>query len=275
MPADGPTVSVVIVTHNSRHEIGDCLQSVLAQTPFPTEIVVADNNSADGTVAAVRTSFPSVRVVELHENAGFARANNTGAAATQGRFLLLLNPDTVVSEHALECLVGALERRPEAAIAGPRLVDADGAPELSFGPAIGPWGELTQKTLLSMYNRRVQAAVRHVERVTMIAGPRDWVSGACLLIRRADWDAVGGLDERFFMYTEDVDLCASVRERGRIVWFEPSAEVRHLRGRSASRNPETARLRRLSHLAYYDKRLPRWSRLLRAYLRVTGRGPHV
>jgi len=222
----------------------------------------------------VHTSFPAVRVVELHENAGFARANNAGAAATRGTFLLLLNPDTVVSEGALERLVGALERRPEAAIAGPRLIDADGAPELSFGPAIGPWGELTQKTLLSMYNRRVQAAVRHVERVTMIAGPRDWVSGACLLIRRADWNNVGGLDERFFMYTEDVDLCASVRERGRLVWFEPSAEVRHLRGRSASRNPETARLRRLSHLAYYDKRLPRWSGLLRAYLRMTGRGPH-
>jgi GT2 family glycosyltransferase len=267
-------VSVVIVTHNSGHEIGECLQSVLAQTAVPIEIVVVDNNSTDSTVAVVHTSFPAVRVVELHENAGFARANNAGAAATRGSFLLLLNPDTVVSERALERLVGALERRPDAAIAGPRLIDADGAPELSFGPAIGPWGELTQKTLLSMYNRRVQVAVRHVERVTMIAGPRDWVSGACLLIRRADWNNVGGLDERFFMYTEDVDLCASVRERGRLVWFEPSAEVRHLRGRSASRNPETARLRRLSHLAYYDKRLPRWSGLLRAYLRMTGRGPH-
>lgn len=273
MAADPATVSVVIVTHNSGREIGDCLRSVLAQAPSPLQIVVVDNGSSDGTVALVRSSFPSVVVVELRENAGFARANNAGAAAAHGKYLLLLNPDTIVGERALERLVGALERRPQAAIAGPRLVDADGAPELSFGPAIGPWGELKQKTVLSLYNRKVQPMVRYVERVTRVAGPRDWVSGACLLIRRDDWTMAGGLDERFYMYTEDVDLCASVRERGRLVWFEPSAEVRHLRGRSAARNPETARLRRLSHLAYYDKRLPGWSGLLRAYLRVTGRGP--
>jgi GT2 family glycosyltransferase len=188
--------------------------------------------------------------------------------------LLLLNPDAVVGDGALERLAAALDEHPDVAIVGPRLVDGNGAAELSFGPELGPWGELTQKTLLSMYNRRMTAAVRYVERVTRTEGHRAWVSGACLLIRRADWDAVGGLDERFLLYTEDVDLCASVRARGRLVWFEPRAEVRHLRGRSASRSPDAARLRRLSHLAYYDKHRPAWAGVLRAYLRFTGRGPH-
>jgi N-acetylglucosaminyl-diphospho-decaprenol L-rhamnosyltransferase len=137
-----------------------------------------------------------------------------------------------------------------------------------------PWGELKQKSLQAMYNRHVPGAVRRVETLTRSEGQRAWVSGACLLVRRSDWEAVGGLDERFFMYTEDVDLCASIRARGRAVVFVPEAEIQHLRGRSAGRNPETERLRRLSHVAFYDKHLPRWAGWLRLYLRLTGRGAH-
>lgn len=275
MPADAPGLAVVIVTCNSREEIGDCLHSVVGHSaPHPAEVVVVDNASSDGTPAYVRSEFPSVRVIDGRENLGFARANNRGAAETSAEFLLLLNPDTVAPPGALQTLVRALADRPDAAIAGPRLIDADGHAELSFGPPITPWGELQQKALLSLYNRRVRQAVGYVERLTRSAGERAWVSGACLLIRRRDWDAVGGFDERFFMYTEDVDLCAAVRARGRRVWFAPEAEVRHLRGRSAARNPETARLRRLSHIAYYEKHLPRWAGLLRVYLRLTGRGAH-
>ena len=147
--------------------------------------------------------------------------------------------------------------------------------ELSFGPPISPWGELKQKTLLALYQRRFGQIVRYVERRSREAGERAWVSGACLLIRRSDLEAVGGLDERFFMYTEDVDLCTSVRDRGRKVLFVPEAEILHLRGRSAGRNPETERLRRLSHLAFYEKHLPRWVGLLRLYLRVTGKAAHA
>ena len=107
------------------------------------------------------------------------------------------------------------------------------------------------------------------------AGERAWVSGACLLIRRKDFNDVGGMDERFFMYTEDVDLCTRVRASGRRVIFCPEAEVLHLRGRSAGRNPETERMRRLSHIAFYDKHLPQWAGLLRLYLRLTGKFVHA
>lgn len=275
MPAEPTALAVVIVTHNSGAEIGPCLESVVGGTaPHPTEVVVVDNASTDGTPEQVRAQFPGVRVVEPGGNLGFARANNVGAARATAPLLLLLNPDTLVPAGAIPRLIADLLAHPEAAVAGPRLVDSHGRAELSFGPPISPWGELKQKLLLSMYNRDVPAAVRYVERVSRSAGERPWVSGACLLIRREDWDAVGGLDERFFMYTEDVDLCQSLIGRGRAVRFVPAVEVRHLRGRSAARNPETERLRRLSQVAYYDKHLPHWAGPLRWYLRLTGRSAH-
>ncbi len=114
-------------------------------------------------------------------------------------------------------------------------------------------------------------ATARVERETRQAGPRDWVSGACLLARRADLDAVGLLDERYFMYTEDVDLCAAVRARGRRVRFVPQATVRHLRGRSGTAAPQaTERRRRESQLAFYRKHHPAWAPLLAWWLRRRG-----
>lgn len=272
MPAE--QLAVVVVTYNSRQEIDACLQSVIDTAPS-AHVVVVDNASPDGTAGYVRERFPGVHVIESSSNLGFARANNAGAAASSSELLLLLNPDTVVPPRALDQLVSSLRDRPAAAIVGPRLIDDEGRAELSFGPPISPWGELTQKLRLSLYNRRVAWMERAVERWTRTAGTRAWVSGACLLIRRADWTAAGGFDERFFMYTEDVDLCMRIRARGRDVWFEPGVEVRHLRGRSATRNPATERLRRQSQLVYYETHLPGWAWLLRLYLKLTGRGADV
>jgi hypothetical protein len=214
-----------------------------------------------------------VRVIEAGGNLGFARANNLGIKGTQSEFVLLLNPDTLVPPGAIATLVRALAVRPEAAVAGPRLIDANGFPELSFGWSIGPLGELRQKVVGSLHQRRVGPVVRAVDRWARTAGPREWVSGACLLARRADLDAVGLIDERYFMYTEDVDLCVSLRQRGREILFVPQAEVVHLRGRSAGRNPATERLRRVSQLAYYEKHHPGWVPVLRSYLRLTGKLP--
>jgi GT2 family glycosyltransferase len=275
LPAEPPALAVVIVTYNSAREIARCLASIVPPAVPPSaEIVVVDNASTDGTPELIRAQFPAVQVVASEENLGFARASNLGAARTTAPVLLLLNPDTVVDPEAIPQLAAELSAHPEAAAAGPRLIDERGRAELSFGPPISPWGELRQKALLAMYNRGVRPAVRHVERLSRSAGERSWVSGACLLIRRTDWDAVGGFDERFFMYTEDVDLCRTLIGRGRTIRFVPAAEIRHLRGRSAARNPDTERLRRMSQIAYYDKHLPHWVGLLRWYLRITGRGAH-
>ncbi|HYU79355.1 MAG TPA: glycosyltransferase, partial [Vicinamibacterales bacterium] len=118
---------------------------------------------------------------------------------------------------------------------------------------------------------RVGPVVRWVERATRAPGEREWASGAALLVRRSDLEKVGLLDERYFMYTEDVDLCVQLRRRGRKILFVPQAEIRHLRGRSAARNPATERLRRRSQMAYYEKHHPLWLPLLRLYLALTGK----
>ena len=267
-------LSVVIVSYNVRDELDACLGSLVGHTaPYPTEIVVVDNASTDGTPDMVRQQWPEVRVIDAGGNLGFARANNLGIRQTAGAFVLLLNPDTVVPPGAIAALVRGLAVHPEAAAAGPRLTDGAGYPELSFGWSIGPVGELRQKIVGALYDRRVRRVVKMVDRWSREPGPREWISGACLLVRRSDLEAIGLLDERYFLYTEDVDLCVALRARGRVVLFVPQSEVLHLRGRSAGRNPETERLRRRSQLAYYEKHHPRWVPILRAYLRLTGKLP--
>ena len=268
------SLAVIIVSYNVRDELQRCLESLVGHTsPYPTNIVVVDNASSDGTADTVRERWPSVRVIDAGSNLGFARANNIGIRETQSEFVLLLNPDTLIPPGAVPTLVRGLAVRPEAAAAGPRLIDENGFPELSFGWVIGPFGELRQKLVGALYRRRIRRVVRMVDGWARSAGRREWVSGACLIVRRADLEAVGLLDERYFMYTEDVDLCVALRRRGREILFVPQSEILHLRGRSAGRNPATERMRRESQVAYYEKHHPAWVRPLRAYLRLTGKLP--
>ena len=266
------SLAIIIVTYNSRQEIDACLQSLVGHTtPFPTTITVVDNRSQDGTAAHVRERWPSVRVIESGANLGFAKANNLGIRATDSEYVLLMNPDTVAPPGAIQTLVRGLAAHPEAAIAGARLLSTTGFPELSWGPPIGPWNELKQKVFSGLYHRKVRSVVRKVDKLSRQAREVAWVSGACMVIRRADLAAVGLLDERFFMYTEDVDLCVQMNARGRRVLYVAGAEVLHHRGRSAARNRDTERLYQQSHIAYYEKHLPFWAPILRAYLKARGK----
>jgi GT2 family glycosyltransferase len=268
-----PRLSVVIVTFNSHRDIDACLASLAQHVPrVDQEIVVVDNASTDGTAALIRERWPAVRVIEGGENAGFARANNIGIRQTIGELVLLLNPDTRVPPGALAALVALLDARPDAAIAGPRLLDETGRTELSFGSMLSPLVELRRKTFSAAYDRGLPLTRAWVSACTRATKAVDWVSGACLLVRRADAEAVGLMDERFFMYTEDVDLCAAVRARGRKVLFTPEAEVVHLRGRSRlSAAAATERAYRRSQLAFYEKHHPGWVPLLRGYLKIMGK----
>jgi GT2 family glycosyltransferase len=270
-----PRLSIVIVTYNSKIDIEGCLQSLTtAPASIDYEIVVVDNASTDGTPAYVRERWPGVHLLEAGGNLGFAKANNLGIRHTFGELVLLLNPDTVIPAGALDALVAELDRSPHVAIIGPRIVDGGGRAELSFGAMMAPRAELRQKLLVVGNDRRLPFVPAIVERMTRQAQEVDWVSGACLLIRRADLEAVGLLDERFFMYTEDVDLCARVRARGRTVLFTPAAQIVHLRGRSAATAPRaTSAAYRRSHVAFYEKHHPAWAPLLKLYLKVRGELP--
>ena len=270
-----PHLSIIIVTYNSTRDIDACLDSLDRHPPgVPYDVVVVDNASPDGTAEAVRRRWPSARVIDAGSNMGFARAINLGIRRSSGNFVLLLNPDTVVTAGAFDTLLRLLEQRGDAAAIGPRLEDAHGRAELSFGRMIGPLAELRQKLLGAGHRRGLPFVRGYVERITHRPHDVDWVSGACLLVRRADAEAAGLFDERYFMYTEDVDFCAALRSRGRAVLFTPAAHIVHLRGRSAAAAPAATRAAyRRSQIAFYDKHHPRWAPLLRAYLRIRGDMP--
>jgi GT2 family glycosyltransferase len=255
-----PQLSIIIVSFNARADLERCLESLRVAPPITAhEIVVVDNGSTDGSADAARRCS-GVRVIESGGNFGFAHANNIGIRETTGTNILLLNSDTIVPAGALDRLIAELDRDPGVAVVGPRLVDGAGRAELSFGRMITPWNELRQKRLIGS---------PAVEALTRQRQEPDWVSGACLLVRRRDADAVGGLDERYFMYTEDVDFCAAIRARGRRILFVPDVEVVHLRGRSAASAPAATRDHyRRSQLAFYKKHHPRWAPLLELYVRM-------
>ena len=269
-----PRLSIIIVTYNSRGHIDECLRSLVENRPaVDHEIVVVDNASTDGTAAAVRARWNGVRVVDAGANLGFARANNLGIQQTFGELILLLNPDTSIPAHAVDMLLGALDARPDVAIAGPRLVNADGRAELSFGHMMSPLAEVRQKVLVRGSGRGGPIAM-YVESMTRRERDVDWVSGACLLVRRTDAESVGLMDERYFMYAEDVDFCAAVRARGRRVLFYPAAEIVHIRGQSrATVSAAAERAYRRSQMAFYEKHHPGWAPWLRWYLKIKGRLP--
>jgi GT2 family glycosyltransferase len=270
-----PMLSIVIVSFNTRTDLERCLESLTANPPaMPHEIVVVDNASRDDSVEAVRRRWPAARVIVQSENLGFAAANNAGIRASSGSLVLLLNSDCIVSPGAIDRLAGRLRAHPDAAVAGPLLVDGRNRTELSFGRMISPWAELRQKAIGRAYDRGLGPAVGWVNRAVSSERYVDWVSGAALLVYRADAEAAGLLDERYFLYTEDVDFCAAIRARGRKVLFTPEATITHLRGRSRATVPGAMNAAyRRSQLAFYEKHHPLWAPVLRAYLRLKGQAP--
>lgn len=265
-------IDAVIVNHNTREDLERCLASLgSARAAALARIIVVDNASTDGSVDAVRAGWPDVEIVPLVRNVGFGAANNVGLRLATAPLVLLLNSDTVVPAGALEILA-ARKAESGAVAAGPRLVDAGGRTEVSFGPMLSPLGEARQwwrQRIARSDAARARAAIR---RLTDEERTVDWVTGACLLADRQAVVDAGLFDERFFMYEEDVDLCAALRRRGGRILFTPAATVTHLRGRSARTAPAAARRHYdRSHVAFYEKHHPHWAPLLRLWLRLRGR----
>lgn len=262
-------LAIVIVSHNTRADLEACLRSLHEHPPhIPHEIVVVDNASRDGSAEAVRAHWPLVRVIALDTNMGFSAGNNVGIRATSSDLVLLLNSDTIVPDGAIDRLASALGELAGASIVGPRILDGDGHPELSFGKMLSPLVELRRKLLLRY------ASASRIAAMTSQTREVDWVTGACLLVRRRDAEAAGLLDERYFMYCEDVDFCAAVRGNGGRVYFTAAADIVHLRGRSWRESPATTSDGyRRSQLAFYRKHHPAWEPILRFYLALQGKLP--
>lgn len=233
-------LSVVIVTHNSHHEIDGCLTSLFADSASrPVQVIVVDNASTDGTPAHIAAHWPQVTLLTQASNRGFATANNFGLSAATDNPVVLLNPDTVVHPGALTALLAALTTHPDVGIVGPRLLNADGSLQPScraFPSLLGDLVGMTELYRLAVVDRLVGggAASRNAHRRAHRA---DWLSGACLLVRRAAADAAGPLDEGFFMYSEEMEWQYRMAQRGWARWYEPAACITHLGGASTSAVP--------------------------------------
>jgi GT2 family glycosyltransferase len=239
-------VGVVICTYQSALEVADAISSCLDQGLAPEQITVVDNRSTDGTPELVARDFPGVRLIALRRNLGFAAAVNRGAAATRGELVLLLNPDARLSSLALERMVDALLADPRRGAVSPRIQRPDGRLDPACRRTF-PNPEIALYRLLGLSRLVPRSARIGAYNLTNLPVDRPMVvdsgSGACLLVRRDVWDRVGGLDEGYFMYGEDLELGWAMAELGLQVWYEPSAVVIHLKGRSS----EQAALAMLVH----------------------------
>jgi GT2 family glycosyltransferase len=266
-------IQIIIVSYNTRDELLACLASLHDVWPATVDsIVVVDNASTDGTVERLRAAYPQVVVIALEHNRGFGAANNVALGRASVEYVLFLNSDTLVPAGSIDHLYARLQARGVVA-AGPKLVDGSGRPEVSFGSMLSPASELLQRIRVRLAAGNSRIGRWYIGRRLAKERLVDWVSGACLLVRRESAVGVGGFDERYFLYEEDVDLCAALRARGGAILFTPQAEVVHLRGRSVSRTSSGAGASHYdhSHLAFYEKHAPRWTPWLRRWQRWRGR----
>lgn len=247
-------IAVVIVTWQSHDAVLRCLAALRDGSNEALDVVVVDNASTDGTAAAIHEAFPAVRVIEAGANLGFGVACNRGAAVTSAPWLLFLNPDAEPRPGALGTLVARAASEPRASAAGPLTRFPDGSPQLSFGPDLTPLSEPRQRRRVRGVARRDPEILAEVTALVRQGGDRDWVSGACLLVRRAAFDAVGGFDEGYFLYEEDADLCRRLREHGGRVLHVAEAEVVHAGGASmAVAGSRTRVAYHRSHVRYYRR----------------------
>jgi len=228
-----PELSVIYVNWNA----SDLLQKSLKTLPeaiadIDYDVWVVDNASTDGSAAMVRANFPQVNLIQNSTNTGFASANNQGMKFAKGRYFLLINTDAFAAPGSINQLHKLAEEQPRAGIIGARLVNLDG----SFQGSYVDFPNLLQEFLiLSSLGRLFYGSWYPNHSAEAANGPKmvDYVQGACLLVRRQAYEAVGGLDESYFMYAEEVDWCYSMHRAGWEVWYQPSASVTHIGGASS------------------------------------------
>jgi N-acetylglucosaminyl-diphospho-decaprenol L-rhamnosyltransferase len=245
------STTVVLVNFNSGAHLEACLRSISAHAPA-VAVLVVDNASQDGSEAAAEGRSPQVTLLRNATNFGFAHAVNQAFAATRSDFVLILNPDGVLFADALPALEGELARHPECAIAGPAILDEDGTLQGSVrgDPTMltGLFGRTTLMTRLFPNSRLARSNIR-TSGADDQSREADWVSGACMLARRSAVEAVGGLDERYFLYWEDADLCRRLRSRGYTTRYVPAGRVMHVGGRS-SQSVRGVAIRAFHHSAF-------------------------
>lgn len=238
MPSAGSSarVGAVVVNYNSGGALASCVAS-LRQGGI-SDIVVVDNGSTDNSIAVLQGGDLPTRLVRSPHNGGYGAGANLGARHDRRELLFICNPDLVIEPDTIDLLAGALDAHPGAAVAGPMLMELDGSVYPS-GRSFPTLGEALGHGFIGLFWRDNPWTRRYRLLGDDQHRPRDadWVSGASFLVRRDAFQAVGGFDEAYFMYVEDVDLCWRLHRAGWGVRYEPAARVTHEQGRSTSRSP--------------------------------------
>lgn len=235
MRHESKKLSVIIVNWNTKELLKNCLSSFIHnQYPFQLETIVVDNASTDGSAGMVQQQFPTVKLIQNTRNLGFAKANNIALQSTTADYFILLNSDTIAKNNAFTELFRFMEKHPEAGVVGPKLLNSDGTLQYSCTTFPDLWAIFFRESGLSgrfpkhrWFGKWFLTWWDHQSTREV-----DTVSGACFLLRKQVYDVVGGLDERFFMYTEEVDWCYRIKKTGWKIYYSPGVEVMHLAGGS-------------------------------------------
>ncbi len=249
-----PDISIIIVSWNVHERLRACLAS-LPLADARVEIIVVDAASSDGTPEMVRAEFPGVKLLASPENLGYSRGNNLGLAQAQGRFALILNPDTELVGDALARMAAYLDANPRVGVVGPRLVLPDGStqpsrrrfPSLALAFFESTWlAPLAPRSMLAHYYAEDLPPDKLVE--------VDWLVGAALMVRRQVWEQVGLLAEGFFMYSEELDWQRRIKAAGWQVVYIPAAQVRHFEAQSSAQVAAATHIRfNTSKVHYFRK----------------------
>ncbi|MBN1660882.1 MAG: glycosyltransferase family 2 protein [Anaerolineae bacterium] len=262
-------LGVIVVSWNVRDLLRRCLDSIFTGAgDLEIDVVVVDNASTDGSVAMVRAEFPQVRLVANDRNVGFTTANNQGLALARGRHLLLLNPDAEIVGDALSTMVDYLDNHPATAVVGPRLAYPDGSlqPSRRRFPTFATG--LIESTVIQEWSSDNQVLRRYylADVADDVIQSVDWLVGACLVVRRAACEQVGGLDERFFMYFEELDWCRRYKAAGWDVVYLPTATVIHHEGKSSEQVIAARHIHFQSSKVHYFRK--HYGRLQASFLRA-------
>ena len=233
-------LSIIIVSWNIKKVLIDCLESIKENPASELfEVIVVDNASSDGTIEFVRNKFPDVVIIANNRNLGFAAANNQGIEKSQGEYILLLNPDTIVHSDSLDVLIEFMDKNEDVGICGPQLLNQDGTIQSSARCFPTFRGALYRHTAIKYfglfkneYKKWLMKSFDHKSQMDV-----DQVMGAALMIRQSIINDTGAMDERFFMYYEEVDLCYRVKKTGWRVVFVPDSTIIHLGGQSTEQIP--------------------------------------
>jgi len=255
-------ISICVVTLDSKEKVLDCLASLFANTRADFDVVVVDNASSDGTVEAIRSQFPNVDWIVNSENVGFSRAVNQGLKTRQARYYVLINPDSLVEDKALDRLVEFMDANPQAGLCSPRVLNRDGS--LQYQCRRGearPWEVFAYFSGLARIfphdPRFTGYLLTHLDndQVNEVKA----ISGSCMMIRSQVVEQIGYLDERYFAYQEDADFCFAARKAGWKIFYVPDARVLHYGGEGGSRKRPYFAIYQWhrSYYLYYKKNLAR------------------